>query len=87
MERHIQTGDSRPDRRDPKTRVLLNDLIDLGGLTSLSNIRLAHLLIDTFSTKLVVGKEILRRERTFVHAYLVTSLHISPKSRYESFQV
>ena len=35
MERHIQTDDSRLDRRDPKTRVLLNDLIDLGGLTSL----------------------------------------------------
>lgn len=35
MKRHIQTDDSRLDRRDPKTRVLLNDLIDLGGLTSL----------------------------------------------------
>lgn len=37
-ERHYQTEDSRPDRRDPKTRVLLNnlDLIDLGGLGSLS---------------------------------------------------
>ena len=62
MERHIQTGDSRPDRRDPKTRVLLNDLIDLGGLTSLGALFVLFIfgLIFCFFSEAVLNQNRLR---------------------------